>query len=139
VRRLPILIVVLALAGLLVAGCGTEEITVPKSDTQMRAGAELFNQRCSGCHTLDAALAEGSKPEKQVAGGERTNGPNFNVRKEDRDDVLFAIRNGGFSGAIMPANIVVGKDAQDVAGFVAKYAGTKVGSRNENSEQPTSK
>ncbi len=27
--------------------------------------------------------------------------------------MLFAIRNGGFSGAIMPANIVVGEDAED--------------------------
>ena len=50
-----------------------------------------------------------SKPKRQLQGGERTNGPNFNVRKESRDDVLFAIRNGGFSGAIMPANIVVGR------------------------------
>jgi mono/diheme cytochrome c family protein len=139
VRRLPIAIVVLALAGPLAAGCGSEEISVPKSDTANRSGAELFNQRCSGCHTLDAALAEGSKPEKQVAGGERTNGPNFNVRKENRDDVLFAIRNGGFSGAIMPANIVVGDDAQKVAGFVAKYAGSKPGDQNENAEQPTNK
>jgi mono/diheme cytochrome c family protein len=139
VRRLPIAILLVVLAGLLAAGCGTEKIAVPKSDTQMRAGAEVFNQRCSGCHTLDAALAEGSKPEKQVAGGERTNGPNFNVRKENRDDVLFAIRNGGFSGAIMPANIVVGKDADAVAAFVAQYAGKKPGETNENAEQPSNK
>jgi mono/diheme cytochrome c family protein len=39
------------------------------------------------------------------------------------DSVLYAIRNGGFSGAIMPENIVVGKDADDVAAFLAKYAG----------------
>jgi hypothetical protein len=37
--------------------------------------------------------------------------------------VLFAIRNGGFSGAIMPSNVVVGQDAQQVAAFVSKYAG----------------
>ena len=42
---------------------------------------------------------------------------------ESMDDVLLAIRNGGFSGAIMPANVVVGQDAQDVAAFVHKYAG----------------
>ena len=29
--------------------------------------------------------------------------------RSSRDDVLYAIRNGGFSGAIMPANIVVGE------------------------------
>jgi hypothetical protein len=39
------------------------------------------------------------------------------------DNVLYAIRNGGFSGAIMPENIVVGRDADDVAAFLAKYAG----------------
>ena len=83
----------------------------------------LFYERCSGCHTLEAANAYGSKPEGQLQGGERTNGPNFDQRKEAKDDVLFAIRNGGFSGAIMPANIVVGQDAQAVAAFVAEYSG----------------
>jgi hypothetical protein len=39
--------------------------------------------------------------------------------------VLYAIRNGGFSGAIMPANIVVGKDADDVALFLERYAGAE--------------
>jgi hypothetical protein len=54
----------------------------------------------------------------------RTNGPNFNVRCERPvDRVLYAIENGGFSGAIMPQNIVVGHDATVVAQFVAKYAG----------------
>ena len=37
--------------------------------------------------------------------------------------MLFAIRNGGFSGAIMPENIVVGDEAQAVAEFLAKYSG----------------
>ena len=37
--------------------------------------------------------------------------------------VLYAIQNGGFSGAIMPQNIVVGAQALAVAQFVATYAG----------------
>ena len=52
-----------------------------------------------------------------------TDGPNFNDRREDRDGVLYAIRNGGFSGAIMPENILTGQDAEDVADFLSKYAG----------------
>jgi hypothetical protein len=72
---------------------------------------------------FSSTSAYGSKPEGQIQGGERTNGPNFNVRQESRDDVLFAIRNGGFSGAIMPANIVVGEDAEAVADFLAEYSG----------------
>jgi mono/diheme cytochrome c family protein len=118
------------------AGCsGNQDVEVPKDQTAMRNGAELFSERCSGCHTLDQAKSRGSKPENQVAGGERTNGPNFNVRKESRDDVLFAIRNGGFSGAIMPANIVVGRDAEDVALFVERYAGRKAPQPDEAQEE----
>jgi len=112
-----------ALASL--AACGQGKIEVPKQDAALHHGAELFYERCSGCHTLDAANARGSRPAGKVGGSERTDGPNFNIRKENRDDVLFAIRNGGFSGAIMPANVVVGRDAQDVALFVERYAGQK--------------
>ncbi len=101
------------------AGCGGE-VKVEQAD---RSGAELFYERCSGCHTLDVAASQGSRPSRSVNGGERTNGPNFNVRKENRDDVLYAIRNGGFSGAIMPENIVVGDEAEKVAEYLARYAG----------------
>ena len=37
--------------------------------------------------------------------------------------MLYAIQNGGFSGSIMPQNIVVGDEARAVAEFVAEYAG----------------
>jgi mono/diheme cytochrome c family protein len=108
------------IVGALLTGCETEEIDVESGSEQ---GAQLFNERCSGCHTLSAASAQGSKPEGQVSGGERTNGPNFDTRHVAMDDALFAIRNGGFSGAIMPANIVVGEEAEAVAEFLEKYSG----------------
>ena len=120
------LAIALALAASLLAACGGE-IEVPEDDQTAHRGAVLFNERCSGCHSLEAANAYGSKPEGQLQGGERTNGPNFDQRKEDKDDVLFAIRNGGFSGAIMPANVVTGEDAEAVATFVEKYSGRKSG------------
>src|SRR5919112_6714641 len=106
------------IAGALLTGCETEEINVDSANEQ---GAELFNERCSGCHTLSVAATQGSKPEGQRSGGERTNGPNFNTRHVAADDALFAIRNGGFSGAIMPANVVVGEEADKVAEFLDKY------------------
>ena len=124
---------VLACAALLtaVAGCGEGKIEVDDSGASIERGAALFNERCSGCHTLEAADARGSAEEGVGGDSERTDGPNFNVRRENRDDVLFAIRNGGFSGAIMPANIVVGKDAEDVALFVERYAGAKAPSTSQ--------
>jgi mono/diheme cytochrome c family protein len=108
-----------AALAVLAGGCGGEIDVAQES----QRGAELFNERCSGCHTFERADSYGSKPEGQLAGGERTNGPSFDVRKVNRDDALFAIRNGGFSGAIMPANVVVGDDAEKVAAFLAKYSG----------------
>jgi mono/diheme cytochrome c family protein len=109
-------------AAALLGACG-KSIKVSESQPRLHAGAVLFSQRCGGCHTFDAAGTSGSKSKREIKGGERTNGPNFNVRKERKQDVLFAIRNGGFSGAIMPSNIVVGEDAQKVAEFLAAYAG----------------
>jgi mono/diheme cytochrome c family protein len=120
----PVLIATVLLAAFVAAGCGGE-IEVPEQETRLHRGAELFNERCSGCHSFEVANSYGSKPPGQLQGGERTNGPNFNVRRVNRDDALFAIRNGGFSGAIMPANVVVGEDADAVADFLAKYSGRK--------------
>ena len=118
----PTAILCVAAAALGAVGCGGS-IKVSESDATAHKGAVLFNENCSGCHSIAAANAYGSKPKKQKQGGERTNGPNFNIRHEKRDDVLFAIRNGGFSGAIMPANVVVGSDAEAIADFLSKYSG----------------
>ena len=129
-RARPFLACSLAVLAVVGSGCAINEgadIEPSAAQPDLHRGSELFHERCSGCHTLKAADARGSKPEGEVASGERTNGPNFDVKRENREDVLFAIRNGGFSGAIMPANIVVGKDAQDVALFLERYAGSESG------------
>jgi mono/diheme cytochrome c family protein len=107
-------------AAIALSACGTEGITVAESDPNY-AGAELFSQRCSGCHTLTPAGAQGSADREL-----RVQGPNLDQRAVDYKDALFAIRNGGFSGAIMPQNIVVGDEAESVAKFVAEYSGSDV-------------
>jgi mono/diheme cytochrome c family protein len=119
--RVPVLVLALAALAAGISACGTSKIDVPTSDTVAHRGAEIFSQRCSGCHTLKYAATHGSAT--QINSAERTDGPNFNVRPETVQRVLYAIHNGGFSGAIMPQNIVVGPDADAVAAFVSKYAG----------------
>jgi mono/diheme cytochrome c family protein len=121
-RRLVIALALVASTAGLVA-CGSEKIStkVANDNPQVQAGAKLFAERCSGCHTLDVAGAQGTTLNFRQR--ERTDGPNFNVRKELTGNVLYAIRNGGYSGAIMPENIVAGKDADNVAQFLAKYSG----------------
>jgi mono/diheme cytochrome c family protein len=122
--RLPLKMLSVATALLAAVGgmaaCGSQGISVSKSSPYYR-GAVLFRDHCSGCHTLTAVGAEGSAT--SIKDRVKTNGPNFNIRKENPEQVLYAIRNGGFSGAIMPENLVVGDDAKDIAAFLAAYSG----------------
>jgi mono/diheme cytochrome c family protein len=114
---IAIALAVVAALALAACGFGEEGISVPKNDPNYN-GAVIFATHCSGCHTLNAAGTQGTG-NRSV----RTQGPNLDQRTESYDDALFAIQNGGFSGAIMPQNIVVGSDAEALARFVAKYAG----------------
>ena len=90
-----------------------------------RTGRELFGQHCGVCHTLAAANAVGKV------------GPNLDVLKPAQSTVLNTINNGclpnppkGSNEAclgqgVMPAAVVQGEEAQDVAAFVAKVAGNE--------------
>jgi mono/diheme cytochrome c family protein len=111
----------LACAGVLGA-CGSQGIQLATTNPYHH-GAVLFRDHCSGCHTLSVVGAQGSAT--SIGNRIKQNGPNFNIRKENQAQVIYAIHNGGFSGAIMPENIVVGEDAQAVASFLAKYSGLR--------------
>jgi mono/diheme cytochrome c family protein len=89
-----------------------------------KAGRELFGEHCAVCHTLGAANAIGKV------------GPNLDTLKPPASLVLNTINNGclpNASGAnssqqclgqgVMPAGIVQGRDAQNVANFIARVAG----------------
>ena len=113
---------VLLAAATVLGACGSQGIQVSKASPYYR-GAVLFRDHCSGCHTLSVVGAQGSAT--TISNRLRNNGPNFNIRKENPEQVLYAIRNGGFSGAIMPENIVLGEDATAVASFLSQYSGLK--------------
>jgi mono/diheme cytochrome c family protein len=120
-RARPRLLALAVAAAALGAGaCGEQGVEVAKSDPNYE-GAQIFQQRCSGCHTLDVAGTQGSTTDPNDR--EYVDGPNFDTRQEKVDQVLYAIRNGGFSSGPMPQDIVVGENAQKVAEFVAKYSG----------------
>jgi mono/diheme cytochrome c family protein len=132
-RRRALIPVFTVAGAALVTACGTQGVDLgskqqklqaqsPAEAAQVKHGAALFSQRCSGCHTLAAAGTHGSAT--SIKYRLRTNGPNFNNRKEQYQQVLYAIRNGGFSGAIMPQNLAVGPDAVDLAKFLSRYAGS---------------
>lgn len=75
-------------------------------------GRELFAHNCATCHTLKGANAVGKV------------GPNLDALRPPKALVLNAIQLGRARGmGQMPANLLQGKDAQDVAAFVAAVAG----------------
>jgi mono/diheme cytochrome c family protein len=114
---LAFLVLGVAVPALVIAGRGEAEGAVGSLRTQEitatdQRGKELFVQSCSVCHNLDAVNARGVQgPDLDELGGVT----------EER--VLNAIKNGGSGQDLMPANILRGEDAEDVAGYVYKVAG----------------
>lgn len=88
-----------------------------------KRGREIFAFRCGFCHTLAGANATGKV------------GPNLDKLRPPGSLVLNTINNGCLPNApsnspqqclnagVMPAQIIQGRDAADVAAFVAKVAG----------------
>jgi mono/diheme cytochrome c family protein len=134
-RSLRILFSVAAVAGATsgVAACGSEGIQLAASDPNYK-GAEIFANHCAGCHTLNVAGTQGSA--YNVRTREYKDGPNFDQRAEKEPDVLYAIRNGGFSSGPMPQDIVTGSSAVRVAKFVAKYSGNQATRTKQPSQPP---
>jgi mono/diheme cytochrome c family protein len=88
---------------------GPSGITLTRDEAM---GRELFARSCATCHTLAAAAAVGHV------------GPNLDLLRPPAALVLNAIEMGRARGAgDMPAGIYVGKQAEDVAKFVAAVAG----------------
>lgn len=127
---------------LALSACGSQSVALKADDPNLK-GAEIFSQRCSGCHSLQVAGAYGSAT--KASDKEVSDGPDFNQRSVTVEGVLYALENGGYSGKIMPQNIVTGAEAQAVAEFLAEYAGrdaeTPVGpkpaSDEDGAEEPT--
>jgi mono/diheme cytochrome c family protein len=124
--KILVLLVSLGVLTGLVAGCGAET-SAPISGGFQDRGRQLFNAKCGTCHIMAQAASQGVQ------------GPNLDTafapaRAAGMDEdtvkgvVEFQIKHPrpsepGFPGVSMPANIVTGNDLQDVAAYVARYAG----------------
>jgi mono/diheme cytochrome c family protein len=76
------------------------------------AGRAVFARYCATCHTLKASNAVGKV------------GPNLDQLHPNKALILDAIAHGRAQGrGQMPAGLVVGEDAQNVADYVAAVAG----------------
>jgi mono/diheme cytochrome c family protein len=124
-RRALLIATLLAASAGLFAACGSKGIDKEELTTEQQVeAAVLFDQRCSGCHTLGVAGTQGSAT--NVRTREYKDGPNFDQRHETKQCVLYAIRNGGFSSGPMPQDIVTGEQAELLADFVAQFSKKEV-------------
>lgn len=123
------LLVTLGAGSILIAsasGCGAESSAEITGGFQDR-GRQIFNAKCGTCHKLAQAASQGNQ------------GPNLDTafaaaRAAGMDEetikgvTLYQIYHPrpsveGYPAVSMPANIVTGNDAEDVAAYIARYAG----------------
>lgn len=109
--------VALAFVALVAAGCGREE------PADLANGKELFigEGQCGSCHALDRAgtgstvgpdLDAAFGPSRRVGMGEET-----------VEGIVLRQIQHPLRGSMMPADLVTGDDARDVAAYVAQAAG----------------
>jgi mono/diheme cytochrome c family protein len=118
-RRSLVAIVPLALMLMVLAGCDVKHPV-----TNLVHGKQLFVSKCGACHALSHANTTG------------TVGPNLDVAfRQDRADGIKSASIQGLvdywiqypnanlnSGAVMPAGLFKGQNAEDVAAYVAAVA-----------------
>jgi len=135
----------LAVVAILAAGCGTGGVASAGQPPDTQSGQQLFTSSCGSCHTLSAAGTSGTigpNLDNAFAADVKQGYPQSSIENV----VLDQIRLG--SGQVdpyttskdfinhclppksakcyatpMPANIVTGQDAIDVAAYVASVAG----------------
>lgn len=124
--KLSLFLASIGLAVMVLSGCGTSD-PAPINGTFQDRGRQLFNANCGTCHKMAAAASVGTQgPDLDAA---------FAAAREvgmDEDTVRGIVHaqvlrpypsTENFPGVSMPAEILTGNDLDDVAAYVARYAG----------------
>jgi len=89
-----------------------EQTKLRNAKPDIQEGKQLFSESCAACHNLDAVNARG------------VTGPDLDkIGTVTPARVESAIRIGGTGQLRMPARLLQGQNAKDVAEFVAAVAG----------------
>ena len=116
VAGIPLLIGATALVVIL-AGCSAKG---GGSNADPVKGKQLFVQHCGSCHVLARAGTKGTTGPDLDAAFARARQDGFGsaaIRGIVDKQILFPNREG-----VMPANLVIGQDAEDVAAYVGRSA-----------------
>ena len=132
----------LVIAALVLAGCA-DTVGFDEGNGDRLRGKTLFTAKCGTCHTLAAAgttavigpnLDFAFYQYRVDASGADPADADFQAQLSDpavtstvvntvRDQIAYPITNPSSGAPGMPANIVTGQDAEDVAAYVASVAG----------------
>ncbi|HXV32393.1 MAG TPA: hypothetical protein VD769_00175 [Gaiellaceae bacterium] len=120
--------IVLVALGLAAAGCGGDDEVTGQDGANRSNGKTLFvsgsegNPSCGSCHTLaDAGTAGTTGPNLDTSLG-------FSCSQGFEESTIYSVVLGQIDLAqgLMPADLVTGQDAVDVAAYVASVAGKDI-------------
>lgn len=118
IRLLAVLFVVGA--GAVLAGCGERE-------PDLVAGKQVFVQRCGACHVLNRAGTKGQSGPNLDEAFQQAQKEGFGesaIRGVIEKQILYPFR-GDREGVEMAANIVTGRDVDNVSAYVASVVSAK--------------
>lgn len=113
------------------AACGTGGLATGSAD--MENGRKLFTEQCAGCHSLEAAGSSseiGPNLDDSFAQARADGFKESAIREIVHEQIKYPGQFGIVENdpaslqANMPANLVKGQEAEDVAAFVAANAGS---------------
>jgi cbb3-type cytochrome c oxidase subunit III len=115
------------LAGLAATGCGS--VAADREAGSASGGKQLFAEKCGSCHTLADAGTQGviGPNLDEAFGNVRKQGYDMTtIRDVVRGQIAYPTSEPVTGDPGMPANLVTGDDAADVAAYVASVAGLPV-------------
>ena len=134
-HRVGVLGAGLAAVALLAAGCGVGGVASGAQRPDTQHGQQLFTQSCGICHSLQAAGSTatiGPDLDNAFAGSRKQGYPNSSIENIVLDQIrlgsgpiaTYTTSKKFTSQTTMPANLLKGQDAIDVAAYVASVAGS---------------
>jgi len=124
----------LAAATLLAAGCGYGGVASASSHPDLQNGQTLFSATCGSCHTLQAAGTSGTigpNLDNAFAADRQQGYPDSTIENVVIDQIrlgsgpiaTYTTKNKFTPQTQMPADLLTGQNAIDVAAYVASVAG----------------